>query len=181
MAMKTRQSLIQLLQKLVHGSPHFIRCLRRCKTASATVVLDKAYLADQIRGCNLVETIRIRQNGYAYRIPFVEFLRRFGHKRHNLFCQHFDFKYVLNWRYQFLAFDYEETVDMTQDNCRLLLLRLKMPQEGWMMGKTKVFLKYHTEEYLSRLPHECFASISVTYLNKASLTQALWIASEEDH
>lgn len=96
MAMKTRQSLIQLLQKLVHGSPHFIRCLRRCKTASATVVLDKAYLADQIRGCNLVETIRIRQNGYAYRIPFVEFLRRFGHKRHNLFCQHFDFKYVLN-------------------------------------------------------------------------------------
>ncbi|KAI9561650.1 hypothetical protein GHT06_012610 [Daphnia sinensis] len=129
MGMKTRQSLIQLLQKLVHGSPHFIRCLRRCKTASGTVVLDKAYLADQIRACNLVETIRIRQNGYAYRIPFVEFLRR----------------------YQFLAFDYDETVDMTQDNCRLLLLRLKMPQEGWMMGKTKVFLKYHTEEYLSRL------------------------------
>ena len=51
-------------------------------------------------------------------------------------------------RYQFLAFDFDETVDMTMDNCRLLLLRLKM--EGWMMGKTKVFLKYYSEEYLAR-------------------------------
>ena len=38
---------------------------------------------------------------------------------------------------------------MTGENCRLLLLRLKM--EGWMLGKSKVFLKYYTEEYLSRL------------------------------
>lgn len=51
---------------------------------------------------------------------------------------------------------------MTQDNCRLLLLRLKMPQEGWMMGKTKVFLKYHTEEYLSRLPHAYLIASHVT-------------------
>lgn len=38
---------------------------------------------------------------------------------------------------------------MTKDNCRLLLIRLKM--EGWLLGKTKVFLKYYNEEYLSRL------------------------------
>jgi myosin-3 len=77
MAMKIRQSLIQLLKKLVHGTPHFIRCLRRSKSSAANVVLDKAYLAEQIRSCNLVETIKIRQNGYAYRIPFIEFLRRY--------------------------------------------------------------------------------------------------------
>lgn len=77
MAMKTRQSLIQLLKKLVHGTPHFVRCLRRSKSGAANVVLDKAYLAEQIRSCNLVETIKIRQNGYAHRIPFVEFLRRY--------------------------------------------------------------------------------------------------------
>ena len=41
---------------------------------------------------------------------------------------------------------------MTGENCRLLLLRLKM--EGWMLGKSKVFLKYYTEEYLSRLYEE---------------------------
>ena len=52
-------------------------------------------------------------------------------------------------RYKFLAFDFDENVEMTQDNCRLLLVRLKM--EGWIIGKSKVFLKYYNEEYLSRL------------------------------
>ena len=52
-------------------------------------------------------------------------------------------------RYKFLAFDFDESVDITKDNCRLLLIRLKM--EGWVLGKTKVFLKYYHEEYLSRL------------------------------
>ena len=51
-------------------------------------------------------------------------------------------------RYKILAFDTDERVDVTMDNCRLLLLRLKL--EGWKLGKRKVFLKYYTEEYLSR-------------------------------
>lgn len=38
---------------------------------------------------------------------------------------------------------------MTKDNCRLLLIRMKM--EGWVIGTSKVFLKYYNEEYLSRL------------------------------
>ena len=50
-------------------------------------------------------------------------------------------------RYKFLAFDFNENVDVTRENCRLLLVRLKM--EGWLVGRTKVFLKYYNEEYLS--------------------------------
>lgn len=151
MAMKTRQSLIQLLKNLVHGTPHFIRCLRRSKSGAANVVLDKAYLAEQIRSCNLVETIKIRQNGYAHRIPFMEFLRRYVLLHQRIVASYLiHSNSYLYCRYQFLAFDYEETVDMTPDNCRLLLLRLKMPQEGWMIGKTKIFLKYHVEEFLAR-------------------------------
>ncbi len=75
-AMKTRQSLIQLLQKLVHGTPHFVRCLRRSMSSSPGVALDKVYLTEQVRSFNLVETIKIRQRGFAHRIPFEEFLRR---------------------------------------------------------------------------------------------------------
>ena len=52
-------------------------------------------------------------------------------------------------RYKFLAFDFDENVEMTTDNCRLLLSRLKM--EGWVIGNSKVFLKYYNEEYLARL------------------------------
>lgn len=55
---------------------------------------------------------------------------------------------IFLFRYQFLAFDFDETVDITKENCRLLLVRLKM--EGWVIGKSKVFLKYYNEEYLAR-------------------------------
>lgn len=59
---------------------------------------------------------------------------------------HFNIQY--HFRYKFLAFEFDENVDLTKDNCRLLLIRLKM--EGWAIGKTKVFLKYYNVEYLSR-------------------------------
>lgn len=48
-----------------------------------------------------------------------------------------------------MAFDFDENVEVTKDNCRLLLIRLKM--EGWVIGSSKVFLKYYNEEYLARL------------------------------
>lgn len=55
---------------------------------------------------------------------------------------------ILIYRYQFLAFDFDEEVEKTRDNCRLLMIRLKL--EGWYLGNSKVFLKYYNEEYLSR-------------------------------
>lgn len=74
----------------------------------------------------VIDTARARHRGYPHRITFEEFLRR----------------------YKFLAFDFDENVDVSSDNCRLLLVRLKM--EGWILGKTKVFLKYYNVEYLAR-------------------------------
>jgi hypothetical protein len=55
---------------------------------------------------------------------------------------------LLYFRYKFLAFDFDESVDITKDNSRLLLVRLKM--EGWVIGKSKVFLTYYNVEYLAR-------------------------------
>ncbi|XP_036340808.1 neither inactivation nor afterpotential protein C-like [Rhagoletis pomonella] len=81
----------------------------------------------QMKALGVLDTIAGRQLGYSCRITFQEFLRR----------------------YQFLAFDFDETVDITKENCRLLLIRLKM--EGWAIGKTKVFLRYYNDEFLARL------------------------------
>ena len=39
-----------------------------------------------------------------------------------------------------------------RDNCRLLLIRLKM--DGWALGRTKVFLKYYHVEFLSKMYEE---------------------------
>lgn len=52
-------------------------------------------------------------------------------------------------RYCFLAFNFDERVTASKENCRLLLLRLKM--DGWALGKTKVFLKYYHVEYLTKM------------------------------
>ena len=84
-------------------------------------------MRQQIRALAVLDTAKARQRGYPIRIPFQEFLRR----------------------YKFLAFDFDENVEMTVENCRLLLIRMKM--EGWVIGKSKVFLKYYNEEYLARL------------------------------
>ncbi|KAJ8867609.1 hypothetical protein PR048_031411 [Dryococelus australis] len=107
------------------GGTHFVRCLR-----ADLLGQPRAFQVDvvrqQVRALAVLETARARQKGYPHRVPFPEFIRR----------------------YKFLAFDFDENVDVTKDNCRLLLVRLKM--EGWVIGKSKVFLKYYNEEYLSR-------------------------------
>lgn len=107
------------------GGTHFVRCIRTDLNGKP-----KGFHSDmvkqQLRAMGVVETAKARQRGYPYRIPFNEFLRR----------------------YKFLAFDFDENVEISKDNCRLLLVRLKM--EGWAIGKSKVFLKYYNEEYLAR-------------------------------
>ncbi|XP_067622470.1 neither inactivation nor afterpotential protein C isoform X4 [Eurosta solidaginis] len=105
---------------------HFVRCIR-----ADLEYKPRAFHSDmvqqQMKALGVLDTIAGRQRGYSCRITFQEFLRR----------------------YQFLAFDFDETVDITKENCRLLLIRLKM--EGWAIGKTKVFLRYYNDEFLARL------------------------------
>lgn len=124
-----RYSLMELLQKMVSGSPQFVRCLKPNDSRSPKH-FDSTKVLKQLRYTGVLETIRIRQNGFSHRLPFDEFLKR----------------------YSFLAFSYEEEVKKNRDTCRLLLLRLKM--DGWALGKSKVFLKYYHVEMLARIYEE---------------------------
>lgn len=58
---------------------------------------------------------------------------------------------VFDFRYAILGFRLYEKVPLTRDNCRHLLVKLKL--DGWAIGKTKVFLKYYHIEHLTKL-HE---------------------------
>ncbi|KAF7990235.1 hypothetical protein HCN44_000040 [Aphidius gifuensis] len=124
-----RYSLMDLLQKMVGGSPQFVRCIKPNDTKSPKF-FDKDKVIKQLKYAGVLETIRIRQNGFSHRIPFTDFLKR----------------------YCFLAFGYDESVVANRDNSRLLLIRLKM--DGWALGKTKVFLKYYHVEFLSKMFEE---------------------------
>lgn len=107
------------------GGTHFIRCIRS-NLENSPWNFNSEIVRQQVKALTVTETAKERQNGYPCRISFTEFMKR----------------------YQFLAFGFDESVEITKDNCRLLLVRLKL--EGWLIGKSKVFLKYFHEEYLSR-------------------------------
>ncbi|KAK7063234.1 Myosin-IIIa, partial [Halocaridina rubra] len=121
-----RYSLMDLLQKMVNGTPHFVRCIKP-NDEKAPDSFESKKVKRQLQYAGVMETVRIRQHGYSHRIPFADFLRR----------------------YCFLAFNFDERVTASKENCRLLLLRLKM--DGWALGKTKVFLKYYHIEYLAKM------------------------------
>ncbi|XP_046961728.1 neither inactivation nor afterpotential protein C isoform X1 [Vanessa cardui] len=125
-----RATSLELLKQLSSGpgsgGTHYVRCVRTDLNDNPRG-FQTELIRQQLRALAVLDTAKARQNGFPCRVPFAEFIRR----------------------YRFLAFDFDETVDETADNCRLLLIRLKM--EGWELGKSKVFLKYYNEEFLSRL------------------------------
>ncbi|KFB46475.1 myosin iii [Anopheles sinensis] len=124
-----RYSLMDLLQKMVTGTPQFIRCIKP-NEAKAAKSFESAKVLKQLRYTGVLETIRIRQHGFSHRFTFADFLRK----------------------YCFLAYSFDERVVSNRESCRLLLVRLKM--DGWALGKSKVFLKYYHVEYLSKLYEE---------------------------
>ncbi|XP_037032331.1 myosin-IIIb-like isoform X7 [Bradysia coprophila] len=121
-----RYSLMDLLQKMVAGSPQFVRCIKPNDT-KASKTFESSKVIKQLRYTGVLETIRIRQHGFSHRYIFADFLQR----------------------YCFLAFGFDEKIQVTRENCRMLLCRLKM--DGWALGKTKVFLKYYHVEFLGKL------------------------------
>ncbi|XP_030041129.2 neither inactivation nor afterpotential protein C [Manduca sexta] len=125
-----RATSLEILKQLSigpgSGGTHYVRCIRP-DLKDTPKGFQTEIVKQQLRALAVLDTAKARQSGFSCRIPFAEFIRR----------------------YRFLAFDFDENVEVTKDNCRLLMIRLKM--EGWQLGKTKVFLKYYDEEFLSRL------------------------------
>lgn len=117
---------MDLLQKMVSGTPQFVRCIKP-NDVKAPKCFEASKVIKQLRYTGVLETIRIRQHGFSHRLLFSEFLKR----------------------YCFLAYAFDERVVANRESCRLLLVRLKM--DGWALGKSKVFLKYYHVEFLSKL------------------------------
>lgn len=134
---------------MVAGSPQFIRCIKPNEIKEAKK-FESTKVLKQLRYTGVLETIRIRQNGFSHRFPFADFLKR----------------------YCFLGFAFNEKVVANRENCRLLLVRLKM--DGWALGKSKVFLKYYHVEILAKLYEE--------RIRKVVLVQAMarrWLAKRD--
>ncbi|XP_029314001.1 LOW QUALITY PROTEIN: myosin-IIIa [Cottoperca gobio] len=119
-----RYSLMDLLSKMVSGQPHFVRCIKPNNDRQANK-FDREKVLVQLRYTGVLETAKIRRQGYSHRILFANFIKR----------------------YYILAFHAHEEPAVTQETCATILEKAKL--ENWAMGKTKVFLKYYHVEHLN--------------------------------
>ncbi|XP_073686537.1 myosin-IIIa isoform X2 [Garra rufa] len=119
-----RYSLMDLLSKMVAGQPHFVRCIKPNNDRQAHK-FDREKVLIQLRYTGILETAKIRRQGYSHRILFNNFIER----------------------YFILAFRANEEPPMNPETCAVILEKAKL--ENWVLGKTKVFLKYYHAEQLN--------------------------------
>ncbi|XP_033899558.3 myosin-IIIb [Acipenser ruthenus] len=131
-----RYSLMDLLSKMVVGQPHFVRCIKPNDDRQALTFSRERVLV-QLRYTGILETVSIRRQGYSHRIPFEEFVKR----------------------YYYLAFRAHQMPATTKENCIAILEKARL--DKWVLGKTKVFLKYYHVEQLNLLLREVIGRVVV--------------------
>uniref|UniRef100_A0AAR2K8K2 non-specific serine/threonine protein kinase n=1 Tax=Pygocentrus nattereri TaxID=42514 RepID=A0AAR2K8K2_PYGNA len=119
-----RYSLMDLLSKMVAGQPHFVRCIKPNNDRQAHK-FDREKVLIQLRYTGILETAKIRRQGYSHRILFTNFIKR----------------------YFILAFRANEEPAVNPETCAAILEKARL--ENWVLGKTKVFLKYYHVEHLN--------------------------------
>ncbi|XP_053322761.1 myosin-IIIa [Spea bombifrons] len=121
-----RYSLMDLLSKMVAGQPHFVRCIKPNNDRLPNK-FDREKVLVQLRYTGILETARIRRMGYSHRILFANFIMR----------------------YHLICFKSNEDPPVSPESCTAILEKAKL--DLWVMGKTKVFLKYYHIEQLNRM------------------------------
>uniref|UniRef100_A0A672NN88 Unconventional myosin-X-like n=1 Tax=Sinocyclocheilus grahami TaxID=75366 RepID=A0A672NN88_SINGR len=71
-----QHSLAVLMEKMFAAGPHFVRCIKPNRSKQPDQ-LDSKLVMDQLRYNGLMETIRIRRDGFSWRPAFKEFAERF--------------------------------------------------------------------------------------------------------
>ncbi|XP_063777711.1 myosin-IIIa isoform X3 [Pseudophryne corroboree] len=121
-----RYSLMDLLSKMVAGQPHFVRCIKPNNDRLPSK-FDREKVLVQLRYTGILETARIRRLGYSHRLLFANFIKR----------------------YYLICFKFHEDPPVSPECCAAILEKANLDQ--WVLGKTKVFLKYYHVEQLDRL------------------------------
>ncbi|XP_057186832.1 unconventional myosin-XV-like [Triplophysa rosa] len=117
-AAKFQQSLQELLDKMERCNPFFVRCLKPNNNKEPGI-FDPELVATQLRYSGILDTIRIRKEGYPIRVPFHKFLNRY--------------KGLLGMK---------KPPPPDGDNCVIMLMKLSPINRGdYQVGVSKLFLK----------------------------------------
>lgn len=71
-----QESLVALTKKLMQSRPHFIRCIKP-NSLQTKKLFDEKLVAQQLKYTGIMETVRIRHDGFPVRLEFHVFLGRF--------------------------------------------------------------------------------------------------------
>lgn len=116
-----KHSLKVLMEKMNSAVPIFVRCLKPNHQRKPQL-FDEKYILAQLQYTGVLETTKIRREGYAIRPTFAEFVNR----------------------YKILVCEWE--MSETKENCLKILKKNDI--SGYQIGKTRVFLKYLQMEQL---------------------------------
>jgi myosin-3 len=111
-----RASLEDLMLKLERATPHFVRCIKP-NLAKAPGQFQREMVAQQLKYTGVMETTKIRSEGYPLRLKFQDFIDR----------------------YRDVAFPTGAKIRADPSSCRKILDAAGC--RGWQRGKTKLFLK----------------------------------------
>ncbi|XP_017583051.1 PREDICTED: myosin-IIIb-like, partial [Corvus brachyrhynchos] len=118
-----RHSLMVLMERMYSANPHFVRCIKP-NIQKEPGVLDDQVVLLQLRYNGLLETIRIRRDGFSWRPSFEEFAERYG------------------------ILLVKPGVPLTKESCLEILQSTGL--KGWICGKSRLFFKYWHQEQLAK-------------------------------
>jgi len=142
---KIKTSAQKLMKTLASCTPHYVRCIKPNETKRA-LDWDHERVKHQVQYLGLLENVRVRRAGFAYRAEFARFLKRYKKISRKTWS--------MNGEWQGSAVD----------GCVCLLEDLNLDKAQWQLGKTKVFIRhpetlFHLEELLERHDYECVLKI----------------------
>eukprot|EP01122_Echinamoeba_exundans_P000766 TRINITY_DN106_c0_g2_i1.p1 TRINITY_DN106_c0_g2~~TRINITY_DN106_c0_g2_i1.p1 ORF type:complete len:1054 (-),score=319.54 TRINITY_DN106_c0_g2_i1:104-3265(-) len=146
---KIKTSAQALIQTLSACTPHYVRTIKPNET-KRPLDWDEQRVQHQVKYLGLLENVRVRRAGFAYRAPFERFVARYKKLSPNTWGV---------WG--------EWTGDMRQ-GCQHIVQASNLDAKQWQLGKTKIFIRhpeslFFLEECLERHDYE-----------KAALIQKAW-------
>uniref|UniRef100_A0A8C2U8D5 Myosin VC n=1 Tax=Coturnix japonica TaxID=93934 RepID=A0A8C2U8D5_COTJA len=125
---KFRSSLSLLMETLNATTPHYVRCIKP-NDEKQPFEFDSKRVAQQLRACGVLETIRISAQSYPSRWTYIEFFSR----------------YSILMTQQELSFSDKKQI------CKIVLQRLIQDPNQYQSGRTKIFFRAGQVAYLEKL------------------------------
>uniref|UniRef100_A0A8C5U969 Unconventional myosin-Ib n=1 Tax=Malurus cyaneus samueli TaxID=2593467 RepID=A0A8C5U969_9PASS len=114
-----KASVATLMKNLQTKNPNYIRCIKP-NDKKAAQVFNEALVCHQIRYLGLLENVRVRRAGYAFRQPYEPCLERY-----KMLCK----QTWPHWK------------GPARDGVEVLFNELRIPEEEFSFGRSKIFIR----------------------------------------